>query len=100
MSDPTIVEVPVAPKRIYKEPNIVEVTVDKKPVSQETISLDEPEVKKPSHRTVVVEGKRTDTGFIDLSFVSKEYGESLTKEDILADPRLMELIRQSLEARN
>jgi len=40
-----------------------------------------------------------DNRLVDLSPILKDYGDSLTKEDILADPKLMDVVRSSLEAR-
>ena len=39
------------------------------------------------------------SSFVDLDNIFKEYGRKLTKEDILADDRLMEVVRSNLEAR-
>jgi len=36
---------------------------------------------------------------VDLSPILEDYGDSLTKEDVIADPRLMNVVRSSLEAR-
>jgi len=38
-------------------------------------------------------------GLVDLSPILEDYEDSLTKEDIIADPRLMEVVRSSLESR-
>ena len=40
-----------------------------------------------------------DGGFVDLNYIFEEYGKKLTKEDIVADERLMDVIRSNLEAR-
>lgn len=39
------------------------------------------------------------SSFVDLDNIFKEYGRKLTKEDIVEDDRLMEVVRSSLEAR-
>ena len=38
-------------------------------------------------------------GLVDLSPILEDYGDSLTKEDVISDPRLMNVVRSSLEAR-
>ena len=38
-------------------------------------------------------------GLVDLSPILEDYGDSLTKEDVIADPRLMDVVRSSLESR-
>jgi len=47
---------------------------------------------------IVPQGVENDS-YVDLDNIFKEYGRKLTKEDIIKDDRLMEVIRSNLEAR-
>ena len=56
------------------------------------------ELTKAPITPIVPQGVENDS-YVDLDNIFKEYGRKLTKEDIIKDDRLMEVIRSNLEAR-
>ncbi len=53
----------------------------------------------PTEPSVLVPTGIDNSSYANLDSIFKEYGRALTKEDILGDERLMEVIRSNLEAR-
>ena len=95
MSEPTVVKIPSTPKKVYKKPEVVTLSSPPDPVQSTT--LEQPKVKEPE--VVVIGREKTEEELVDLNFIDEEYADRLVKEDVLADPRLMEIVRSSLEAR-
>ena len=95
MSEPSVIEIPSAPKKIYKEPKIITFSPQPDPVQSTT--LEQPKVKEPG--VIFFDREKTEEELVDLNFIDEEYADGLVKEDVLSDPRLMEIVRSSLEAR-
>ena len=67
-------------------------------VTNQPRSVSISEVQKTTQSSTVPQGI-DDSSYVDLENIFAEYGRKLTKEDILEDDRLMEVIRSNLESR-
>ena len=76
--------VPTAPRIVYDEDE-----------NQES----KPKVVYADEYNVDTIVPKDDGGYVNLDYIFQDYGDSLTKEDILKDDRLMDVVRSSLEAR-